>query len=343
MRARYGFLIALVLTVLAARLAAAAGLGFVPGLPAAGWLRTACIVGIFLIGGLTLRTDELGRAAAHWRLHALTQGISLGLIPLLFVVLDGPLAAAGLAPSLRDGLIVLACVPTTVTSCVVYTRLAGGNEAAALFNATLGNLLGIVVTPQLLLMLLGRTASVDAVGIIAKLSLMVLLPVLVGQALRGPLSGLIDRHKIALKRSSNGLLLTILWLVFVATFSRPLPVGGGALLGVALWVVGMRVLLLAAAWVISALPGLGFDRGDRIAVAIAGTQKTVVLGLPLIGLLFANDPAAGLLSLPLLIYHPTQLVLDGLLAPMWARGALDAPGTSARAADANQDKNETTA
>ena len=320
MASRYGFLAALVLTVAAARVAAATGLGDLLALPAADLLRTACIVGIFLIGGLTLRTGQLGRAAAHGRLHALTQGISLGLIPLLFVALDAPLAAAGLAQSLRDGLIVLACVPTTVTSCVVYTRLAGGNEAAALFNATLGNLLGILVTPQLLLWLLGRTAGVDALVIVTKLGLMVVLPVLVGQLLRLPWAARVDRHRAALKRLSNACLLTILFLVFVGTFASPLAVGGRTLLGVSFLVMTMRVVLLGLAWALSALPGLGLDRGDRIAVAITGTQKTVVLGLPMIGLLFAGDPEAGLLSLPLLIYHPAQLIIDGLLAPWWAGG-----------------------
>ena len=64
-------------------------------------------------------------------------------------------AAALLPPALCDGLTVLACLPTTVNMCVVLTASAGGNVAAALFNAVVGNALGVVATPALLLLALG--------------------------------------------------------------------------------------------------------------------------------------------------------------------------------------------
>ncbi len=329
-RRRPGFLLALVLTVVAARALAALGMGDVAASPEAGALRTLFVVLIFAIGGLTLRTAELGRAAAHVRLHVFTQGMSLALIPLLFLLFDALLARTALEPDLRHGLLILACMPTTVTSCVVYTRLAGGNEAGALFNATLGNLLGILITPQLLLLLLGRTAVVDAGGIVGKLLLTVLLPVLVGQVLRVRFADRIDLHAASLKQASNALLLAILFLVFLDTFSRPLDVSGASIALILAIVVAARVALLAIAWALSALPGLGFSRADRIAATITGTQKTVVLGLPMISLLFAGHPRAGLLAVPLLVYHLAQLVIDGLLAPLWARGGDDGPAPAVR-------------
>lgn len=48
---------------------------------------------------------------------------------------------------LTDGLVVMAAMPTTVSTNVVFTKRAHGNEAAALVNAVIGNIIGIFITP----------------------------------------------------------------------------------------------------------------------------------------------------------------------------------------------------
>jgi len=48
-------------------------------------------------------------------------------------------------------------------------------------------------------------------------------------------------------------------------------------------------------------------------------QKTLASGVPLAGVIFAGDPRTGVILLPLLIYHPMQLTLHGLLAARRAR------------------------
>jgi len=40
-----------------------------------------------------------------------------------------------------------------------------------------------------------------------------------------------------------------------------------------------------------------------------GATKTIALGFPMIAVLFGSQPNVGLLSLPLLIYHPSQIVI----------------------------------
>lgn len=56
---------------------------------------------------------------------------------------------------LLDGLVVLACLPTTVSMCVMMTTAMKGNASACVFNSTLGNFVGILVTPLTILLLLG--------------------------------------------------------------------------------------------------------------------------------------------------------------------------------------------
>lgn len=48
-------------------------------------------------------------------------------------------------------LITVACMPPPVSSAVLLTKSAQGNETAAIFNSVLGSFLGILVTPISLL------------------------------------------------------------------------------------------------------------------------------------------------------------------------------------------------
>lgn len=49
-------------------------------------------------------------------------------------------------------LITVACMPPPVSSAVILTRAAQGNETAAIFNSVLGSFLGIIFTPISLLL-----------------------------------------------------------------------------------------------------------------------------------------------------------------------------------------------
>lgn len=45
------------------------------------------------------------------------------------------------------------------------------------------------------------------------------------------------------------------------------------------------------------------------------THKTVAMGVPLINAIYEDNAAVGLYTLPLLIWHPMQLVIGTFLAP----------------------------
>jgi solute carrier family 10 (sodium/bile acid cotransporter), member 7 len=65
---------------------------------------------------------------------------------------------------------------------------------------------------------------------------------------------------------------------------------------------------------------LGFDREDRIAVMFCGSQKSLITAVPMASVLF---PAAtvGLVLIPIMIYHPMQLVVGAWLARRLAKPA----------------------
>ncbi|HEX2100672.1 MAG TPA: bile acid:sodium symporter, partial [Candidatus Synoicihabitans sp.] len=63
---------------------------------------------------------------------------------------------------------------------------------------------------------------------------------------------------------------------------------------------------------------LGFAVEDRIAAVFCGSKKTLASGVPMAQIIFAGHPGIGLILLPIMIYHPLQLILCGWLAGRWA-------------------------
>ena len=309
---RHWFLLGLVLVVVLAALAPAIGSRGGPLHPEI--TVHLAVAAAFLVSGMTLPLSHLKAEAGRGRLHLFVQAFSFLLVPAtvwLFLPLIG---WCGGSAALRQGFVVLACLPTTIASCVIFTRAAGGNEPGALCNSVLGNLLGLVVTPALLLLLLGTHGEAPITAVLGQLSLEVLLPLLLGQAAQ-VVAGRRAAAFHLLRPLPSLFLLYLIFCVFCTTFSSPAQQGLGRDLLIAL--VGtcvLHVLLLVLCWWLSAWNRLGFTRGDRIAALFCATQKTLALGVPMLSILYGHDPQLAWLTLPLICYHPLQLVLDGVLA-----------------------------
>jgi hypothetical protein len=96
---------------------------------------------IFLIQGLTLPSTALRKGLSQWRLHLLVQSFTFLVFPVMGIVLDR-LAGGWLAPDLRLGFLYLAVLPSTITTSVILTGMAGGNiePARGLRHTALGGL-----------------------------------------------------------------------------------------------------------------------------------------------------------------------------------------------------------
>lgn len=314
-----------------AAVAVAIGLAWlVPGPGAAvSWLSMAVVPAIFLAAGLGLPARELGRAIRDVRLHAAIQGISFLLLPPLFVGAAWLLTALLAIPApLGLGLIVLGCLPATITSCVVFTRQSAGDEAGAVVNAALGNLLAIGLTPVLVLVWSGRHGGLDVLGTALTLSWQVALPFAAGQVLRLRLGGWADHQRKLLASLANLCLVGLIWQVFSVGFARGLALSGGSLAALTGVVVGLHALALAVPWLVGRW--LGLSRPQRVTLVVCASQKTAALGIPMIPLLLPGDPGLALVTVPLLLYHPIQLVTASLLAPVWARWVAQRPAATAQ-------------
>ncbi|MFW5814038.1 MAG: bile acid:sodium symporter [Spirochaetota bacterium] len=280
-----------------------------------GWTNRVIVFVLFLITGLKLPSDRIGRDLATPRLHLFLQLFIFVVTPLYFLTAV-PLFSGAMDGKLVVGIFALAVLPTTVSSCIVFTQSAGGNTVAAVFNAALANAAGIFVSPLLLSLLLSTTGRAlpvsQLLATLQGLALNMLVPIVAGQLLRLQLRTWVSRRSASLSFASNLLILLIVLLAFAHTaanpaFGRyaaelPLPI---------LYLLASHVLLLALAALGARL--LKLERADRTTVLFVAPQKTLALGAPLLTIFFAGQDLLGVALLPLVIYHPWELFVAGVL------------------------------
>jgi sodium/bile acid cotransporter 7 len=61
------------------------------------------------------------------------------------------------------------------------------------------------------------------------------------------------------------------------------------------------------------------DDADASAALFCASQKTLAAGVPMAQLIFGAHPGLGLILLPVMLYHPLQLMVHGMMAMRWQR------------------------
>jgi solute carrier family 10 (sodium/bile acid cotransporter), member 7 len=274
---------------------------------------------IFFLHGLALSFGALAAGSRRWQLHLLIQGSTFALFPLLGLGLL--LLLSGESSELRTGLFFLCALPSTVSSSVALTAAAQGNVAAAVFNATLSSLLGVVLTPLWLSIALEASGQALPLGaVVLDLAKWLLLPLFIGQVARPWLGALATRHKARIAVVDRVTILVLVYTSFCDSVQSGVwSSGGSLLLTAAAASVLLLVLALALTWWASGV--LSFPRPDRIAALFCGSKKTLASGVPMARLIFGHHPHLAIVLLPIMIYHPLQLLVGGWLASRLARGA----------------------
>jgi solute carrier family 10 (sodium/bile acid cotransporter), member 7 len=274
---------------------------------------------IFFIQGLIIAPSALRTGALRWRLHLAVQTFVFAAFPLA-VILLAAIGGGLLPPDLRLGFLYLAILPTTISTCVVFTAAAGGNTTGALFNSALANILGVALTPLLAALILrARGETPPLSSMVGEIILLLLVPLLLGQLARPVVRRAWEPNARLLGILSS---VIILYIIFAA-FSNSVATGAFLQTGftATLMVVVVAAVLFAVATLAAALLGrrLAFDSGDRLALLFCGPQKTLAAGAPMAQILFAGHPAIGLILLPVIIYHAVQLLGGATLAQRLGR------------------------
>jgi sodium/bile acid cotransporter 7 len=287
-----------------------------------GWLHPeamtkAGVAVVFFLHGVGLSFGALRAGVLNWRLHALVQTVTSLVFPVigfgLYAAFDGRVA-----PELTLGMFYLCALPSTVSSSVAMTAAARGNVAGAVFNATLSSLLGTCLTPMWVALILTTSGQTMSLGpVILDLMCWLVLPLAVGQALHPWFGAWVKRHKARIGFVDRGTILLLVYTSFCDSFTQGVWRDSGA------WQVGLVAFVCAALFALvmgltsAAARALAFSREDKVAAIFCGSKKTLASGVPMAHLIFGAHPGLALILLPIMIYHPLQLMVGGVLAQRW--------------------------
>ncbi len=284
-----------------------------------GQLTNVAIAFLFFLYGARLSTQEALNGLKHWRLHLTILAFTFVVYPLIGIALR-PLTAF-ISHDMYLGILFLTLVPSTVQSSVAFTSIAKGNVAGAIVSASTSNLVGVFITPSLVMLLMGTGGGVHIdTSVFGEIALLLLAPFILGQLTRrwvgkfaqSKATKVVDRGSIA--------------MVVYSAFSK--GVVDGIWSSISIWELAFLVAFAAIfvafmLWLTKKVSEkLGFKRADTVAIEFCGSKKSLATGLPMASVIFASGGTSlGLLILPLMIYHQVQLMMCSWLASRYAQRA----------------------
>ncbi|KAJ6909138.1 LOW QUALITY PROTEIN: hypothetical protein NC652_020190 [Populus alba x Populus x berolinensis] len=298
---------------------------------------------IFITSGLTLRNGEIGDAIEAW---------PVGVFGICSILLFTPfLSKIILQIQLQPqefvtGLAIFCCMPTTLSSGVALTQLAGGNSALALAMTVVSNLLGILIVPFSISRFIaaGIGVSVPTKELFRSLVITLLIPLILGKVFRESFKGLadyVDRNR-KLFSKMNAIFLSLAPFIQVSRSRSMLLMVKPSVFLVA---VGMGVyvfrpyfsfpfvqyfcisssylLMLSrykASQTVSGTNQLASaKKKNATAYVLVASQKTLPVMVAVVEQLGGAFGESGLLVLPCVAAHLNQIIMDSFLVNFWLR------------------------
>jgi len=273
---------------------------------------------IFFFYGLKLSPDKIKSGLSNWRLHVLVQVSSFILFPVL-VLIAYPFISSESAYSIWLGFFFLAALPSTVSSSVVMVSIARGNIPAAIFNASISGIIGIVITPLWMGLFLHQQGDFDFTSIYLKLLLEILLPVVAGIMLQRRGHKLVMKYLKQLSLFDKTIILLIIYKSFSSSFKEKMFSGIGAweLVSIFGFVLLLFTLSYTAIYYIG--KAMKFNTEDHITALFCGSKKSLVHGTVFSKVLFGQMAGVGIYLLPLMLFHAMQILIVSVIAGRYAK------------------------
>lgn len=195
---------------------------------------------IFLISGLSMTSKDLLKNSLNWRAHFIVLTSSFLITSSIIYGISTGIKKSNndnIDPWLLVGLIVTHACPTTVSSNVVMTKAAHGNDILTLCEVFIGNLLGAFITPALLQLYMQgtwdfgnpqhQTRGTQLIqqlyaDTMKQLGLSVFVPIFVGQVIQNiwPKQTKWTLTTFKLAKVGSFMLILIMWQSFSTAFAQ---------------------------------------------------------------------------------------------------------------------------
>jgi solute carrier family 10 (sodium/bile acid cotransporter), member 7 len=276
------------------------------------WVTLAAIFALFFLHGARLPREALVSGLADWKLHAAILGTTYAVFPLFGLGLSA-LMPTLLEPMLWTGVIFLCALPSTVQSSIAFTSMARGNVAGAVAAAAGSNLAGVFLTPLLVALMLGAQGAGISLSGVGRIFAIIFLPFLLGHALRTWVFPLIAERPGVTTLVDKGTILLAVYGAFSAAVVDGLwtnipPLEIALLTGL---LIGLLALILLTTVAIGRFGK--FSSESQAAILFCGSVKSLASGIPMARILFPGA-AAGLVILPVMIFHTVQLIVCAWIA-----------------------------
>ncbi|APU48382.1 bile acid:sodium symporter [Acinetobacter junii] len=282
-------------------------------------LTTVAIAVLFFLHGAKLSREAVIEGMLHWRMHALVFIFTFLIFPLIGL-LSRPVLEPVLGQQLYWGFLFMCFLPSTVQSSIAFTSMAKGNVAGAVCSASFSNIIGMFITPILVsYFILGQSQhDFDPTKSIVQITLLLLVPFILGQLLRPFIFPQMRKFPSVVKVFDQGSILMVVYGAFSSAVVAGLwqQVSGITLIYLTLACsVLLTILMLLALY----LPKwLGFNQADQITIFFCSSKKTLASGVPMAQILFIGQPL-GMIVLPIMIFHQIQLMVCGVIANYWSK------------------------
>lgn len=282
-------------------------------------ITTAAIAVLFFLHGAKLSREAVMQGLTHWKLHGLVFAITFAVFPILGL-LAKPILVPVLGQELYWGFLFMCFLPSTVQSSIAFTSVARGNVAAAVCSASFSNIIGMFITPIMVaFFILGQTShGFDPTSSIIQITLLLLVPFILGQILRPYVFPHMQKRPKIVKVFDQGSILMVVY----GAFSSAVVAGLWSQISMStlmLLILACSVLLTLIMLLSLYIPKwLGFNAADQKTIFFCGSKKTLASGVPMAQILFIGQPI-GMIVLPIMIFHQIQLMVCGVVANYWSK------------------------
>jgi sodium/bile acid cotransporter 7 len=274
---------------------------------------------IFFFYGLKLNYTIIREVLKKWKLHLIVQTATFILFPLL-VLLFYPFIETDMGHTLWLAVFFLAVLPSSVSASVVMVAVAKGNVPAAIFNASISGIIGILITPIWMSYFIEvKTMEFDFSEIYFSLITEIIVPLFLGILLQRFFGGWAVRNAFKIALFDKSIILLIVFKSFSESFANGIFSSIGILDMLLLALVVIALFWLVYYIIKFVCFRFNINREDSIAIQFCGSKKSLIHGSVMSKIMFAHLPFVGIMLLPLMLFHGFQIVFISFIAARKAK------------------------